>query len=241
MRQHSQTCAECLRRQDEIGSASSGYKSRSTTCFAGLCETAVPLYTGENFIGFLRTGQIALRQPTSEKLVAITNQIDRWGISIDPARLKAAYFRSPVLRPRQYVGVIRLLEIFAAQLSRQAAKVLTWASPDDSPLSRRAKAYVKEHLSEPIPLDQIARALHLEIHSFCRMFKKATGLTFTNYVGNARVEQARQLLLDPHLQIAEIAYSVGFGSLTHFNRVFRRIVGCSPTIYRMQFKGLALH
>ena len=51
------------------------------------------------------------------------------------------------------------------------------------------------------------------------MFKKPTGLTFTDYLGRVRVEQAKRLLLNPHLRVSEIAYAVGFQSLTHFNRI----------------------
>jgi len=47
-----------------------------------------------------------------------------------------------------------------------------------------------------------------------------------------RIEKAKSLLLEPHRRISEVAYEVGFQSLTHFNRVFREIVGQSPTSYR---------
>jgi AraC-like DNA-binding protein len=64
------------------------------------------------------------------------------------------------------------------------------------------------------------------------MFKKATGMTFTDYLGRVRVEKAKNLLLNPHLRVSEIAYAVGFQSLTHFNRVFRALTGQSPTDFR---------
>jgi AraC-like DNA-binding protein len=71
---------------------------------------------------------------------------------------------------------------------------------------------------------------------FCKMFKKATGLTFTDYLGRLRVEKAKNLLLNPHLRVSEIAYTVGFQSLTHFNRVFRKLTGESPTDFREKLK-----
>jgi len=64
------------------------------------------------------------------------------------------------------------------------------------------------------------------------VFKKTTGLTFTDYLSRVRIEKAKTLLLNPHLRISEIAYDVGFQSLTHFNRMFRKIAGISPTKYR---------
>jgi AraC-like DNA-binding protein len=66
------------------------------------------------------------------------------------------------------------------------------------------------------------------------MFKKATGINFTDYLSRVRIEKAKNLLLNPNLRVSEIAYEVGFQSLTHFNRVFKRVVGQSPTEYREQ-------
>ncbi len=67
---------------------------------------------------------------------------------------------------------------------------------------------------------------------FCKMFKKATGLTFTDYLARVRIEKVKNLLLNPNKRISEAAYEVGFQSLSQFNRVFRRIAGESPTTYR---------
>jgi Helix-turn-helix domain len=68
--------------------------------------------------------------------------------------------------------------------------------------------------------------------SFLQVFKKSTGLTFTDYMAHARLEDARTELLNPNRRISEVAYDVGFQSLTQFNRAFKRIVGCSPTQFR---------
>jgi AraC-like DNA-binding protein len=51
-----------------------------------------------------------------------------------------------------------------------------------------------------------------------------------------RIEKARTLLLNPNLRISEIAYEVGFQSLTHFNRVFKKLLGQSPTEFRTHLK-----
>ena len=68
------------------------------------------------------------------------------------------------------------------------------------------------------------------------MFKKATGINFTDYVSRVRIEKAKNLLLNPNLRVSEVAYEVGFQSLTHFNRVFKRVQGQSPTDYRGQLR-----
>jgi AraC-like DNA-binding protein len=55
--------------------------------------------------------------------------------------------------------------------------------------------------------------------------------------GPLRLERAKNLLPYPNLRISEIVFEVGFQSLTHFNRVFKRILGQSPTDYRLQLVG----
>jgi AraC-like DNA-binding protein len=64
------------------------------------------------------------------------------------------------------------------------------------------------------------------------MFKQATGLTFTDYLARVRVEKVKNLLLNPHKRISEAAYEAGFQSLSQFNRVFRKIAGEAPTLWR---------
>ena len=69
------------------------------------------------------------------------------------------------------------------------------------------------------------------------MFKTATGINFTEYLARVRVEKAKNLLLNPNHRISEVAFASGFQSLSHFNRVFRRIAGESPTRYRDKLPG----
>ena len=63
-----------------------------------------------------------------------------------------------------------------------------------------------------------------------------SGVNFTEYVSRIRIENARNLLLNPNLRVSEIAYEVGFQSLTHFNRVFKKVLGQSPTDFRGHLK-----
>ena len=67
---------------------------------------------------------------------------------------------------------------------------------------------------------------------FCKSFRKATGLTFTDYVARVRVEKVKNLLLNPNKRVSEAAYEAGFQSLSQFNRVFRRVAGEPPSAYR---------
>lgn len=225
------TCASCLEVQQQ---AADGAKEQavSVTCFAGLCDTAVPIKLGELVVGFLVTGQVALKQPSKAQFKSITQKIVEWGSQIDLKRLEDAYFHSKVLSTRQYEAVIRLLEIFGRHLSLVANQIAIQGREAEPPMIRRAKAYIAGHHADPVSLRDIANAMHVSTFYFCKMFKKATGMTFTDYLGRVRVEKAKNLLCNPHLRISEIAYGVGFQSLTHFNRLFRELTGESPTRFR---------
>lgn len=231
MAQTSKTCAACLEVQEKIGKTDA-LGATSATCFAGLCDTAVPVRVGQKVVGFLQTGQVALHAPSAKRFSHVAEKLVNWGVNVDLRRLEEAYFHSKVLTPRQYSGIIRLLEIFASHLSAMGNQLLIQENAAESPFARHAKQFISEHHADQIGLDDLATALHMSTFYFCKMFKKASGMTFTDYLGRVRIEKAKVSLLDPHKRISEVAYEVGFGSLTHFNRMFHRLEGVSPSDYR---------
>jgi AraC-like DNA-binding protein/ligand-binding sensor protein len=225
------TCAACLETQKKMDDIP-GTGARTVTCFTGLCESAVPVQVGEKIIGFLQTGQVALRKPTAAQFRKITNQLLDWGVTVDLRKLEDAYYHSRCLPPQQYAAMVKLLETFAKHLSLMANQIVVQEEETESPLTHRARAYILANHADPINLAKVAQAMHVSTFYFCKLFKKSTGVTFTEYLSRVRVEKAKNLLLNPHLRVSEIAYDVGFQSLTHFNRVFRQVVGQSPTEYR---------
>ena len=78
----------------------------------------------------------------------------------------------------------------------------------------------------------VARQVGMSACHFCKRFRKVTGVNFTRYVSCVRVEKAKNLLLNPNSRVSEIAFEVGFQSLTNFNRRFKNMAGQSPTEYR---------
>jgi AraC-like DNA-binding protein len=150
----------------------------------------------------------------------------------DRAEYEKAWLQSPCLARKQYEGALQLLNAFAEQLSAASNQIAIRQANAEPPAIARAKVFIAEHLTEDLSLGDVAKAVNMSRFYFCKTFRKYTGLNFTDYVARLRVERAKELLLNPNLRVSEIAYEVGFQSLTHFNRVFRRVVGKSPTAYR---------
>lgn len=233
MSQASRSCAACLQVQQKLSEAAV-HQPQTVICPAGMSDTAVPVRLGEQLVGFLQTGQVFRKKPTGAQFDRTVKQMAEWGLQVDHAHLHKAYFTTRVLSAKQHDSVIKLLSIFAQHLSMVSNQVVVQKDNAEPPVITRAKEYLQEHQSEDLSLGQVARAVNTSTFYFCKMFKKVTGINFTDYLSRVRVEKAKNLLLNPNLRVSEIAFEVGFQSLTHFNRVFKKIVGQSPSEFRTQ-------
>lgn len=221
-------CSEIQTRLTAPGTAD----ARSAVCPAGLTDSAIPVRLGQQTIGFLQTGQVALKSLNRTTFKNLVKWLDSGGAHGDWHALEKKYLDSPSLGQPQYEAMVRLLEVFAQHLSLAAEQIATQQDNSEPPLVKRARQFIEEHQGEDIALGDVARAVHASTFHFCKMFKKATGMTFTHYLSLVRVAKAKKMLANPQLRISEIAYEVGFNSLTHFNRMFRKMVGESPTTFR---------
>ncbi len=237
MASKSATCAACLQMQEKLAKSASN-EPASVKCEYGLCEMAVPVKLGNDPIGYLQTGQVLCQKPSNASFERALQKARDHGIEVDDAEAREAYFGTPVLSQKKLDSLSRLLVIFAEHLAIKSNQIAVQSVNAEPPVITRAKQFIEEHHTEDLCLEQVARAVHTSIFYFCKLFKKATGINFTEYVSRVRAEKAKDLLLNPHLRVSEIAYEVGFQSLTHFNRVFKKIVGQSPTEYRAQLPAM---
>jgi len=83
-------------------------------------------------------------------------------------------------------------------------------------------------------LSSVAKAAGISPGHLSEKFRQITGVNFVDYVGRLRVEQACARLGNGDARISEIAFDVGFQSLSQFNRVFKKVSGKSPTEYRVE-------
>ena len=97
----------------------------------------------------------------------------------------------------------------------------------------KARNFIHEHSDEELSPTQVAKAVNISGNHLSEKFKQVTGVNFVQYIARTRFEKARGLLHNPNLRVSEIAFTVGFQSLSQFNRVFKRFSGKSPTEYRV--------
>jgi AraC-like DNA-binding protein/ligand-binding sensor protein len=231
MAQQSHSCAHCLQLRQKLAESATD-EPCTLQCGAGLCESVVPVRVGEKLLGFLHTGQVFAAAPTAAEFDRTAKFVDKLGVNVDVTELRDAYFGTKVLSPGVYAGCVRLLTIFAVQLGLLASQRMERERLAEPPVIKRAKQFISDNCREDISLADVAKACNTSTFYFCKLFKRHAGLNFTRHLSNVRIEKAKNLLLNRELRVSEIGYEVGFQSLTHFNRVFKKVLGQSPTEYR---------
>jgi AraC-like DNA-binding protein len=96
----------------------------------------------------------------------------------------------------------------------------------------KARKFIEEHSGEELSLRKVAKAVNISSNHLSEKFKEVTGANFVDYIARIRFGKAQDRLLNSNLRVSEIAFAVGFQSLSQFNRVFKRLSGKSPTEFR---------
>ena len=225
------SCAKCLRMQESLEETAQ-LGPDTIRCFAGLCESAVPIRVGDEIVAFLRTGHVLLHKPSHAEFTRTTRQLLKWGSQIDLKSLEEAYFQTKVFDESQYHAAVRLLTTFAEHLGRVGECMELQAAAEEPEIVQEAREIIRERSAEHLTLSEAARAVNTSTRYFCKVFKDATGMTFIEYLNRVRIEKAQHLLRNPNLRVSEIAFEVGFESLSQFNRSFKRITGQTPSTFR---------
>ncbi len=228
-------CSACVETNRRLMKEAEVMGPSSCHCFAGLRATAVPVKLGASVIGFLKTGQVFSQLPTEKQFEAILGSLGRKTLNAKQQKtLKNAYLHTRHVEPERYRSMVTLLEIFGEQLSADAESLSIIEEGSEPRAIAKARKYIHKNLDRPLPLGEVAHQAGLSESHFCRLFRNCAGLTLTDYVNRCRIDWAKRELLKPEKRISEIAFTVGYQSLSQFNRSFARIVGQSPTIYRRQ-------
>jgi AraC-like DNA-binding protein len=117
----------------------------------------------------------------------------------------------------------------ATQIRQLSSRGLERAEPVEI---WKARKFIHEHADEELSLTEVGKAVNISANHLSEKFKKVAGINFVDYVARIRVGKACDLLRNSNLRISEIAFAVGFQSLSQFNRVFKKLTRKSPTQFR---------
>jgi len=97
----------------------------------------------------------------------------------------------------------------------------------------RVIEYIEANLDQEIALTALAETSGMSPHYFCELFKQSVHCSPYQYVLRRRIEHARKLLHEPGITVFEAAVRSGFSDQSQFTKIFRRVVGVTPTAYRV--------
>jgi AraC-like DNA-binding protein len=201
-------------------------------CHAGLREFIIPVIRDGQTMAFMQCGQVHDRSPSTADWHAAQKSLRTVGIHGGP--LRRLFHDNRVLSLERQDDLLDLLELVAARLAHSHARELSAAPGQRQATLGRAMMYIESNLSEHLSVEQIAHAVNLSRRTLMRLFRNEAGASVIGFILQRRVARARQLLLQNCRTCAEIAFECGFGSVQHFNRIFRRFEKASPTEWRAQ-------
>ncbi|MFD0711993.1 helix-turn-helix domain-containing protein [Paenibacillus sp. GCM10027626] len=125
-----------------------------------------------------------------------------------------------------------------AGLKERVLSALAVLSAGSSPpgankrLAEQAMAYIRERYKEGVTLNDMAAYLHMSPWHFSKVFHEAVGITFSKFVLQIKMNEAKRLLAQTHMKVYEIAEAAGYQDARHFVKTFKEVEGMTPGQYR---------
>lgn len=192
------------------------------TCYAGLSDTAVPIYQDDLLLGFVMFGQ--LRQDSSDFDTIYPNISD---ICIDRECARAEYsslVRVDAEKIRYAAQIVGILTKYVC-LERMI-------QPEYSEEFDRVIRYLESNISERYSIEDLCRRFNISKNKLYGYFRSVFDCTVCEYVEGLRIREAKRLLCDTDMTVLEICGAVGMDNYQYFCRRFKRAVGLTPMGYR---------
>ena len=192
---------------------------QSHICHAGLKDAATPIIKNDVIVGYIVMGEIRTSFTTEE----IREKLSWIGEDIN----KILCFYEELI-PFSDAQINSLTNLLSHILFENAIEI------DYNDFILFATTYIKDNLSGDLSISNLCATLHVSKNFLYKSFHDNRGCTVNEYINKQRIKQAQNLLRETDLPIYQIAASVGLPNYTYFYRLFKKITGLSPIIYRSQ-------
>lgn len=173
------------------------------------------------------------------EFVGVNAMLERskYGIAFDRETVKRLHpllMALPEMPPA--AQLIKLMELLYELSLSDGQRQLSMAdmrqyTTDNSKRLDGVLKFISDHYADSISLDKVSSVACMTSNSFCRFFKKMTNKSYTQYLNEVRIHNASRLLAQENMNVTEVCDTVGYKSITHFNRQFKQIMGQTPSQY----------
>jgi AraC-like DNA-binding protein len=203
-------------------------------CWAGLREFIVPIILDGEPLAFIQCGQVLDALPGENEWSATCQTLTALGF--DSGSSKESFFALRVIPPQTQKDLMTLLELFGNYIAYAQYQILLSETSQQSRAVERSLSFIRNHFTEPISLDDVAKAACTSKRNLTRLFHEKTGMTVLNYIQDMRIEKACLQLQTGEMTCTQVAFESGFGSVQQFNRVFHKMRQCTPQTWQRRFK-----
>lgn len=196
-------------------------------CHMGLTETVTPILCEDVVVGFMMAGQNLLR----EDLETVRAHVEHFPLESERLEMRLALSRMRFTENAELTAMSDLTQICASYLYMK--KLIRFR---ETPLCLRVKQYIDAHLTDELSVESLCRIFSVSKSSLYLLSREATGKGVTDYIREARVRRAGELLKADGITVSAVAEQVGYTDVGYFTKVFKKQVGCTPTAWRKQGK-----
>jgi len=215
------------------------FLSDNAIAFSALVLFIPPLWARLFFDGNQQFRKI--EQLLEEGTNIITCRLGRRQMSLFSAILSVGQTREPNLLTIQN-HALALLEYFLGNRHRS----LLGANPasdidneDDLTLIREVESYISEYYcSDTFTVDSILKKTYTSYHRLNFLFKTIHGMTISEYIRNKRIEKSKEMIADNAKSISQIAYEIGYSSISNYILAFKKVYQITPGKYKKQMDNL---
>lgn len=183
-----------------------------------------------------------IEQPLGENASILTCRLGRRQLSLISSALVAGGEKElPLLKLQN--NALALLEFFLCNRHRSLLGVNPTSdieNEDDLSLIREVESYISEYYcSDTFTVDSILKKTYTSYHRLNFLFKSIHGMTISEYIRNKRIEKSKQMIADNVKSISQIAYEIGYSSISNYILAFKKVYQITPGKYKKQIDSMA--
>ena len=193
----------------------------SHICHAGLLDIAIPIIHNQSILGYIILGQLKV----DENFQNIKKELINNDLNVD--KLEELYATLPIKNEGFIKSIINLATILAKHLLLENIVKPTNPSTLDTLVN-----FINDNIQSPLSVEYIAQQNFVSVSLVYKLFYKNFNTTVKDYINKKRCELSLTLLMFSDKSLNDIAFEVGFSSLSYYSKVFKKFYGVSPLKYR---------
>ncbi len=193
----------------------------SHICHAGLLDIAIPIMHNQSILGYIMLGQLKIDDNFKDIKQKFTSD------DLDVDKLEILYATLPIKNEEFIKSIINLATILAKHLLLENI-----VKPKNLSTLDTLVEYINENIQSPLSVEDIAQENFVSVSLIYKLFYKNFNTSVKDYINKRRCELALSLLMFSDKSLNDVAFEVGFSSLSYFSKVFKKLYGVSPLKYR---------